>query len=72
MSKALSQSTSGRNQYNPVIVGVIYSLLFKKKKIGSDWTPCGKLEISCMSLTGSFAGAEFKNQLKIPCTIQGK
>lgn len=49
MKKARSQHASGGNQYNPAIVCIIYSLLFFKKKIGNDWTPRGKLEISCMA-----------------------
>lgn len=48
MKKARSQHASGGNQYNPAIVCIIYSLLFFKKN-GNDWTPHGKLEISCMA-----------------------
>jgi hypothetical protein len=70
MIKALSQDMSGGNQHSPVIVCVIYSLLFKK--IGNHWTPCGKLKPSYVNLAGTSPGADFKNKPKILYTLLGK
>ena len=69
MKKARGQHASGENQYNPVIVGIIYSLLFFLKKMEMT----GLLVANLRSHVWIWqAGAEFKNKLKIPCTTQGK